>query len=184
MNMRKMLKFMGVLILFIAIMPMDVMADEAFSGMALTDESVNHVEENVNNESEEEIPSEQQPETEVVPEEEIVPEENEEVTPPEEESDVTPQADQAQEEKVQDVSVTGQMHVQNIGWMNNDGSIFGTNGKGLRVEAIKVNVSHPTISGGIKYQSLVQNVGWQASVSNGQLSGTQSRSLGSIQIYV
>ncbi|WP_242841095.1 SH3 domain-containing protein [Clostridium akagii] len=73
----------------------------------------------------------------------------------------------------QGVSITYQGHVQNIGWQpavttNGNTAIAsaseaGTDGKGLRVEALKI-----TLNGlpgyAIEYQTHVENIGWQAPV--------------------
>lgn len=62
-------------------------------------------------------------------------------------------------------------HVQNIGWQKNsslsnysswykDGQEAGTNGKALRMEGLKIKLSNG-ITGGIVYDTHVQNIGWQ-----------------------
>lgn len=68
-------------------------------------------------------------------------------------------------------------HVENIGWQAKkyNGELAGTEGKSLRLEAIKINLNYAL--GGIQYQTHVQNIGWQAEKSNGQLSGTEGKSL-------
>lgn len=72
-------------------------------------------------------------------------------------------------------------HVQNIGWMNSigDGEICGTTGRGLRLEALKLNLTDPDYVGDIQYQTHIQNIGWEKDgwKSNGKMSGTQGRSL-------
>lgn len=73
-------------------------------------------------------------------------------------------------------SVEYSTHVQNIGWQNSvkDGALSGTEGKALRVEALKINVT-----GGlqVRYQAHVQNIGWQDWVSGGAQAGTSGKSL-------
>lgn len=64
-------------------------------------------------------------------------------------------------------------HIQNVGWENKRTGIsfvFGTTGKNLGLEAIKLNLIN--VSGGITYKAHVSNIGWQNSVSNGNVSGT------------
>jgi|GEM_PF-5387018 len=72
-----------------------------------------------------------------------------------------------------------QSHVQNVGWQASvgSGSISGTTGRSLRVEAFRVNLGGAKAPGGIRYCSHVQNVGWQGWVSGGSISGTTGRSL-------
>ncbi|CAJ1222958.1 hypothetical protein LLWA12L8_FAMOGCFE_00189 [Lactococcus lactis] len=77
--------------------------------------------------------------------------------------------------------ITYQVQVQNIGWQDvkNGGEIAGTQGKALRVEALKINIGNngENQSNAVQYASQVQNIGWQAPVSNGQISGTVGQSL-------
>lgn len=70
-------------------------------------------------------------------------------------------------------------HVQNIGWQSEvtNGQLCGTKGKGLRMEALKVNLNTDGIKGGIRYSAHVQNIGWQSFVESGQLVGTKGKSL-------
>lgn len=67
-------------------------------------------------------------------------------------------------------------HVQNIGWQNpvtvtGDQTDItkiaeaGTNGKGLRVEAIKISGTNLPEGASITYQGHVQNIGWQTPVT-------------------
>ena len=69
-------------------------------------------------------------------------------------------------------------HVQNIGWIGDkaDGDIGGTEGRGLRLEALRVSLYDKSL-GGVTYRAHVQNIGWQGWVSDGALSGTEGRSL-------
>ena len=75
------------------------------------------------------------------------------------------------------VHVTYDSHAQNIGWTKpvSDGAVSGTSGRGLRLEAIHVNVSG--IDAQVVAQAHVQNIGWMSEVRNGQLCGTSGRSL-------
>lgn len=65
-------------------------------------------------------------------------------------------------------SVSYQSHIQNVGWQSfaKDGAMSGTQGKSLRLEAIKIKLDDVTHSGHINYQVHIQNVGWQ--VVNGK----------------
>lgn len=78
-----------------------------------------------------------------------------------------------------DGALRGSAHVQNVGWMSDvaAGQTLGTSGRGLRVEALKLWLSDPAVSGGIRYSVHVQNVGWQGWRSNGQVAGTSGKSL-------
>ncbi|MGN0301579.1 MAG: L,D-transpeptidase family protein [Anaerotardibacter sp.] len=73
-------------------------------------------------------------------------------------------------------------HVQNIGWQEyeSDGDIAGTTGKGLRAEAIKINLGEEIKSkypdSGITYSVHVQNIGDQEAVSNNKVAGTSGKS--------
>ncbi|MBQ2938153.1 MAG: hypothetical protein IJE05_04685 [Clostridia bacterium] len=85
---------------------------------------------------------------------------------------------QTQKEKI---NVMYNTHIQNNGWEKDfskkDGEMSGTQGKSLRLEAIKIKVGQTSENIGIKYQTHVQNVGWQGWKKNGELSGTQGKSL-------
>ncbi|WEV60430.1 C39 family peptidase [Streptococcaceae bacterium ESL0729] len=76
-------------------------------------------------------------------------------------------------------SVNYQTHVQNIGWQDkvSNGSIAGTVGQSLRVEALKVSLANARLSGAVEYSAHVQDIGWQGYVSNDNISGTVGRSL-------
>lgn len=80
--------------------------------------------------------------------------------------------------------VSYQSHIQTIGWQGKkyDGEISGTTGRSLRMEAIQISL--PSVSGGVQYSSHVQTYGWQNWVSTGQTSGTsgQSKRLEAIKI--
>lgn len=77
-----------------------------------------------------------------------------------------------------DVSVSYQTHVQNIGWQNEvqDGTMSGTEGRALRLEAIRIKVSGSSDLG-VTYQTHVQHLGWGGAAQNGESSGTEGRSL-------
>ncbi len=76
-------------------------------------------------------------------------------------------------------SVVYSTHVQNIGWMDNvtDGTLSGTTGKNLRLEAIRIQLENVSEDSGISYSTHVQNIGWMDNVTDGTLSGTTGKNL-------
>lgn len=76
-------------------------------------------------------------------------------------------------------TVSYRAHVQNIGWQDavSDGAIAGTEGRSLRMEALRLQVSGSQYSGGISYSTHVQDIGWQAAVSDGAIAGTVGQAL-------
>lgn len=75
-------------------------------------------------------------------------------------------------------SVAYTTHIQNIGWQNwkYNGEIAGTEGKSLRLEAIKINLeNYPGAT--VKYSTHIQNIGWQDWKYNGEIAGTEAKSL-------
>lgn len=70
------------------------------------------------------------------------------------------------------MAVTGQAHVQNIGWMPSTSGVIGTTGRSLRLEAVK-------LSGPLTVQAHVQDIGWQQPINmqSGNYSGTVGRAL-------
>ncbi len=76
--------------------------------------------------------------------------------------------------------VTYEGHVQNVGWQPwvSDGVEAGTDGQGLRVEALKIKLTGTLPTGAsIEYQGHVQNIGWQPVVSDGAEIGTDGQGL-------
>ncbi len=78
------------------------------------------------------------------------------------------------------LSVMYNSHIQDVGWERDfsvkDGQTSGTSGRALRLEAMKIKLN--TISDiGIKYQTHVEEIGWQGWKQNGELSGTEGRAL-------
>ena len=69
-------------------------------------------------------------------------------------------------------------HVQNIGWQGeaSDGSVSGTQGQSLRMEAMKIRLSGQADLH-VNYQVHVQNIGWQGEVADGASAGTEGQSL-------
>ena len=74
-----------------------------------------------------------------------------------------------------------QVQGQNYGWqaIKMNGALAGTVGRGLRAEAVKIQLSNLPygLSGGVSYQVQGQNYGWQAAKTNGALAGTVGRGL-------
>lgn len=68
-------------------------------------------------------------------------------------------------------------HVENVGWQKSvdDGDMSGTQGKGLRLEGIKIKSGLEGV--GVSYATHVQNIGWQDFVNDGSMSGTSGKSL-------
>lgn len=70
-------------------------------------------------------------------------------------------------------------HVQNIGWIpieETNGSMSGTTGRSLRVEAVKMETTG-TPGVNIEYSAHVQSIGWQTWKSSGEIAGTTGQSL-------
>lgn len=77
------------------------------------------------------------------------------------------------------IEVAYNTHVENVGWTQNsyNGVMSGTEGQGLRLEGIHINVNNSKYPGNILYQTHVQDIGWTGWVRNGQMSGTEGRAL-------
>lgn len=77
------------------------------------------------------------------------------------------------------VSVTYQGNVQNIGWQNTvqGGTDAGTTGLGLKLEALKINLTNSPTDAHITYKAHVQNVGWQNVAQDGAITGTTGKNL-------
>ena len=78
------------------------------------------------------------------------------------------------------LSVSYRTHVQEEGWQEyvKDGQTSGTSGKGLRLEAINIQLSNNTSENiNIKYQVHVQDIGWQDWKIDGEMAGTSGKSL-------
>ena len=54
-------------------------------------------------------------------------------------------------------------HVQNLGWLPsvNEGSVAGTTGRGLRMEALRVSLGPSAASGSVEMRAHVSDLGWQ-----------------------
>lgn len=83
------------------------------------------------------------------------------------------------EEKTQTPSIKYSTHIQNVGWQSymKDEEMSGTEGKSLRIEAIRINIEGLEKSCTVKYQTHIQNIGWQSWKKNGEISGTEGKSL-------
>lgn len=83
------------------------------------------------------------------------------------------------------VLVSYQSHVKNIGWQQSvqNGTMAGTVGKGLQLEAIRIDLKSDADLGVI-YTTHVNNDGWHGNSFNGELSGTtgQNKQIEAIMI--
>lgn len=78
-------------------------------------------------------------------------------------------------------------HVQNDGWQGwqKNGALAGTTGRALRLEGIEIKLSAKTQAAmgesaanpTLRYETHVQNVGWQEWVSGGEVAGTTGQAL-------
>lgn len=79
-----------------------------------------------------------------------------------------------------DTAIIYETHVQNIGWQGYvyEEKISGTEGKSLRLEAIKLALVNPSYTGNIEYKTHIQNIGWENEWhKNDETSGTEGKSL-------
>lgn len=90
---------------------------------------------------------------------------------------------QEAETKVDDtIGITYRTQIENEGWAQgwvNDGNLSGSEGKGLRLEGIEIELTGKVPDGlDIQYQTHIQNSGWaQGWVSNGDMSGSEGKGL-------
>lgn len=70
-------------------------------------------------------------------------------------------------------------HISKVGWMNNvtDGSLSGSVGYNLPMEAIKISLGNKNLQGSVEYRVHVQNLGWQPWIKNGEIAGITGKSL-------
>lgn len=75
--------------------------------------------------------------------------------------------------KLNDVSVQYTAHVKNVGWQSQveNGKLAGTTGKGLQLEAIKIDL-RTSRDLGVIYTTHVKNDGWHENSFDNELSGT------------
>ncbi|WKY47473.1 D-alanyl-D-alanine carboxypeptidase family protein [Eubacteriaceae bacterium ES3] len=73
------------------------------------------------------------------------------------------------------VKATYQTHVENLGWQEwkSDGSVSGSTGSSLRLEAIRIELDNQGYDLGVSYETQIENIGWQAAKETGELSGTE-----------
>ncbi|MDR1386912.1 MAG: L,D-transpeptidase family protein [Propionibacteriaceae bacterium] len=73
-----------------------------------------------------------------------------------------------------------QVHGQDYGWSQTpvtDGAMAGTTGQSSRIEALRVTVAAPGLSGAVRYRGHVESIGWQPYVQAGAIAGTTGQSL-------
>ena len=72
-------------------------------------------------------------------------------------------------------------HVQNIGDRGypaaTGSTILGTTGSSLRLEAMTLLLRNAPVSGSVRYEVHVQNIGWQGWKESGEIAGTSGQSL-------
>lgn len=71
-------------------------------------------------------------------------------------------------------------YVQNLKWQNEvyDGTMGGTTGQNLRLEAIRIRTVGNAYTGTIQYRTHIQNLGWEKEFKNAnEISGTRGKSL-------
>ncbi|MRX83674.1 hypothetical protein GJG86_14415, partial [Eggerthella sp. HF-4214] len=70
-------------------------------------------------------------------------------------------------------------HISEIGWQSEvkDGSIAGTTGKALSMEAIKIYLPNQQVAGSVRYRAHVAEKGWLDWVENGATAGTEGEAL-------
>lgn len=80
------------------------------------------------------------------------------------------------------VNVYYSTQIENIGWQDevSNKTVSGTEGKGLRLEGIKIHTDNPNLQ--INYETHIQNVGWESDAgiglkSDGAMSGTEGQGL-------
>ena len=81
-------------------------------------------------------------------------------------------------------------HIQDIGWENRydkkNGEISGIAGRGLKVEALMLQLIGVPEGASIEYKSHVQDLGWESWKSNGEQSGTtgQNKKIEAVRIRI
>ena len=86
------------------------------------------------------------------------------------------------------VGVKYYTHIQDIGWEKqyekSNGKTSGVEGKGLKVEAIRILLENAPSNAKILYKSHVQDIGWEDWKSNGEQSGTtgQNKKIEAVRI--
>lgn len=80
------------------------------------------------------------------------------------------------------IGITYRTQIENEGWAQgwiNDGGLSGSEGKGLRLEGIEIELTGTVPDGlDVQYQTHIENSGWtQGWVSNGDMSGSEGKGL-------
>ena len=92
-------------------------------------------------------------------------------------------------EKYPDAKLSGDFHVQNIGWVHLDNiepnTLIGTIGKSLRLEAFRLHLTGVPDKK-LYYEAHVQDIGWQGVRKDGEMAGTtgQSKRIEAVRIWV
>lgn len=78
-----------------------------------------------------------------------------------------------------DFGISYSSHIQNIGWQGykKTGELSGTEGRSLRLEALKIKLNNAPTNARIRYKTHIQNIGWQDWKYDNNLSGTEGQSL-------
>ena len=83
-------------------------------------------------------------------------------------------------------AITYNSHLRDIGWQGNrsNGAMSGTTGQSRRIEAIRIHIANPPVTGGVRYQVHIQGRGWSPWAANGATAGTtgQGRQIEGIRI--
>ena len=92
-------------------------------------------------------------------------------------------------EKYPNAKLSGDFHVQNIGWVHLDNiepdTLIGTIGKSLRLEAFRLHLTGVPDKK-LHYEAHVQDIGWQGVRKDGEMAGTteQSKRIEAVRIWV
>lgn len=90
--------------------------------------------------------------------------------------EIEPVVEQNEEENDPDVSVSA--HVATVGWQDpvGENETAGTEGRGLAMEALTINLVDCEYEGDVEYRSHIANVGWEEEWTN-DISGTTGKGL-------
>lgn len=82
-------------------------------------------------------------------------------------------------EEASEPTITYYSHVSTIGDMNpvENGEMTGTEGQGLQMEALTIELDSGDYTGDIEYSTHVANIGWMDYVSSSQMAGTTGQGL-------
>ena len=71
--------------------------------------------------------------------------------------------------------ITYAVHAQTYGWMGDkqDGAMAGTEGEAKRLEAVRIQLREPSVSGSVEYRTHLQSIGWTDWAADGAVSGTE-----------